>query len=124
MDVAAYQKRIKDWVIRTFGEALFTDRRERAARVVEEAIELAQAEGLNLLEVDLISMRVYSRPAGEVSQEAAGLSVCLLAYADTAGMDLDAVTLTEIERIESVPVEKFRRKQAEKAAAGTARAAE
>lgn len=66
--------------------------------------------------------RVYARPAGEVEQEAGGLTVCLLAWAAGRETSLAACTVREVERIERPEtVEKIRRKQAEKAAAGTAR---
>lgn len=119
----AYGKRISQWVRRAFGNDAMTSKEERTARVVEEAIELAQAEGLHSDFVRRVLDRVYSRPAGEPEQEAAGLTVCLLAWAESRRVDLRAVALTEIERIEQPEVTaKIQRKQAEKAAAGTGNA--
>jgi len=66
--------------------------------------------------------RTYSRPVGEPSQEAAGLMVTLLAWAEATGIDLAAVTLAEVERIEQPGVmARIQLKQREKAAAGTGR---
>jgi hypothetical protein len=116
-----YRQRIRRWITSTFGVQSGIDRRERASRVVEEAVELAQAEGLGAGAVARIARRVYSRPKGEPSQEAAGLGVCLIAWANAAGLNLDAAIRKEVDRIESIPACHFRAKQTEKAAAGTGR---
>ena len=112
--------RVGGWVVSTFSEAALADRKERAARMVEEAIELAQAEGLWLDETSTIMTRVYSRPTGETKQELGGLMVTTLALCAGLKIDLIAVTIDEIERIEKPEViAKIRAKQAEKALAGT-----
>ena len=112
--------RVGGWVVSTFSEAALADRKERAARMVEEAIELAQAEGLWLDETSTIMTRVYSRPTGETRQELGGLMVTTLALCAGLKIDLIAVTIDEIERIEKPAViAKIRAKQAEKALAGT-----
>jgi len=66
------QERILTWAIDTFGEVA-KNPHERAARLVEEAIEVAQAVGLPLDTVDIIAGRVYSRPPGELAQEIGNL---------------------------------------------------
>lgn len=114
------QARICAWLRTRFGEAVMESRHERAARILEEAAELAQAEGMDRAFADRVLARVFSRPPGHPSQEAAGVAVTLLAWAAVAGVDVDAAALAEVERIERLPVEHFRRKHAEKAAAGTA----
>jgi hypothetical protein len=116
--------RIAEWVRSRFGERCLMDRRERAMRVVEEAIELGQAEGVTQADVVRIAVRVYSRPVGEAGQEAAGVQVCLLAWAIAADANLDVLTRHEVERIERVPAEVSRAKHNAKAAAGTAIRAE
>lgn len=119
--LGGYQKRVAAWVRLAFGEKAMADRWERIARVVEEAIELAQAEGLDDEDVYRILKRVYNRPIGLGSQEVGGLMVTLLAWAESSSTDLTAVTLTEIERIEDpATMARIRLKQEEKAAAGTA----
>ena len=122
MDSRRLARRIGSWVRRAFGEAAMTDRWERTARVLEEALELAQAEGLTAADVQRVLDRTYSRPVGEPSQEAAGLMVTLLAWAEATGTDLATVTLAEVERIEQpVVMARIQLKQREKAAAGTGR---
>ena len=122
MDTSRLACRIGSWVRRLFGEEAMTDHWERTARVLEEALELAQAEGLTAADVQRMLDRTYSRPVGEPSQEAAGLMVTLLAWAEATGTDLATVTLAEVERIEQPEVmARIQLKQAEKAAAGTGR---
>lgn len=112
--------RVRAWIVSTFGEPLLLNRRERAARVVEEAVELAQAEGVSPELVRRIAERVYSRPPGSIAQEVAGLMVTLLGHSASAGIDPEVVTLQELERIERPEIAAaIRAKQAEKAHAGT-----
>lgn len=87
-------------------------------RVVEEAIELAQASELTKWDIYTIARHVYSRPIGEVSQEHAGVMVSLLASATANGLDLELITDAEIRRIWAVPKEKLLEKQAFKNNAG------
>ena len=114
------QRRVCDWLRERYGIGVLLDRRERAARVLEEAAELAQAEGVDLAQADRILVRAFTRPIGEPEQEGAGVGVTLLAWAAAAEVDLERITRAEVERIEGLSVEHCRRKHAEKAAAGTA----
>lgn len=112
--------RVRNWIVRAFGEAILLNRAERAARVLEEAAELAQAEGVTPEWARRIVERCYSRPKGVAAQELAQLMVVVLGHSASAGIDVEAVTLAEIERIEQPAViARIRLKQAEKAAAGT-----
>lgn len=112
------QARVASWVEACFGTAAQADRRERIMRVLEEATELAQAEGVELELVQRVAPVVYSRPAGKPQQEAGGVMVTMLAYAAAAGFSLDAAEVAEIERIHAKTPEHFRQRQAEKAALG------
>lgn len=40
------QTTVGDWVVRAFGAAVASSQRERAARLLEESLELSQAAGL------------------------------------------------------------------------------
>lgn len=115
-----FQLRICDWLRYSFGNEVLESRPERAARVLEEAAELAQAEGVDIAQADRILVRAYGRPAGEPSQEAAGVAITLLAWAAVADVDLERVARAEVNRIEGLPVEALRRKHAEKVTAGIA----
>ncbi len=112
-------KKIVTWVAGTYGRASLMDRKNRAARVVEEALELFQSEGGTPEEADKIAKRTFSRPVGEPRQEAAGVQFTLLAYGYAANIDPVEACAEEVARVTAMPVEHFRAKQREKFAAGT-----
>lgn len=111
---------VGEWAAKTFGIELSMDVGERVDRVFEEAAELAQAEGRTQERMARILAHVFSRPAGNTVQEAAGVAVTLLAYGDAKGISIRAVEADEIARIALLPAEHFRARQSEKAAAGVA----
>lgn len=102
------------WCASRFGVEAFTNRRERAARVLEEAIELAQAEGVPIEKSRRIMEVVYSKPVGEPSQEAAGIMTTLMGWAAATDHDIEKVTRDEIDRIHALPLDYFARKKVEK----------
>jgi hypothetical protein len=115
----ADQKEVLAWAVRSFGEvACNCD--ERAARLAEEAIEIAQAEGVSLEVIVRIASRVYSRPAGDLWQELGGLGITAMAFAESVGLSLSDCTEREWHRVLSKSPEWWERKHAEKVAAGTA----
>lgn len=96
----------------------------RCLRFIEEALELAQAYGLEksliLRQID----EVYSRPLGQVPQEVGGVGVTLMAFCESINLNVEGAILREIDRINSKPVEHFQARQKEKMAKGLAPAAE
>lgn len=112
------QHRCFDWVMRTFGSAVATDVKERAARVAEEAIELAQVEGISAEMVKAIVDRVYARPPGDARQEVAGVEFTLAVYAFVREIDPEIELVKELQRVEGMPPEHFRKKHREKQEAG------
>lgn len=117
----ARQERVKAWVRDCFGQSVMVDRFERIMRVLEEATELAQAEGIPIDVVQRVAPVVYTRPPGRPEQEAGGVMVTMLAYAAAAGFSLDEAETAEIARIHTKTPEHFRKRQAEKAALGISR---
>lgn len=120
-ELEGMQSRVWRWVVSTFGEPTAADVSERAMRFTEEALELAQSVGMS----DATALRlvdyVWSRPAGEPSQEVGGTMVTLLTLAEQHGLDVLASALTEIARIETPEViAKCQRHQAEKESQGMA----
>ena len=119
------QKRIGCWVEETLscehaeaGLSSLPWRKERAVRFVEEAIELAQAIGVDREQLHRLVDYVMDRPVGEVAQEVGGSMLTLYAVSEACGVDADAQALREIERVETPEVRaKVRRRQAEKRAA-------
>jgi len=92
--------------------------RERVMRVLEEALELAQAEGVTSEEAHRLTEYVFGRPLGDPLQELGGVRLTLLGYAAARGVSADEAELTELQRVLSKDPEHFRRRNAEKKAAG------
>lgn len=113
------QGRVMRWLRECFGEDVASNRAERAARVLEEACELAQAEGVGVAQVGAICHRVYGRPVGIPEREGAGVMVAMLGWAGASWVDLDLLVEGEVARIESIGVEEWRRRHQAKADAGT-----
>ncbi len=108
------EDRVAHWVRTRLG-AENLHHRERSMRLLEEAIELAQAEGITPDQVAKQVAHVFARPSGEPSQEAAGIAVCLLGWCAATGNSLLDLAHREIERIEAKPVEQIRGSLARKA---------
>lgn len=111
--------KVLKWAYDSFGE-IALNRDERAARMVEEAIEVAQVESVPLEIVQRIAARVYSRPVGNLGQEIGGLMLGLYALAGNTDIDIHAEFEKEFARVKSKPRDWWTRKHAEKVEAGTA----
>lgn len=96
------EERVAEWVRTRLGGGAMNPR-ERALRLLEEACELAQAEGVP---EDLAAKQVahvYSRPPGESRQEAGGVAVTLMGWCASTGHRLEDLAVAELERIERRP---------------------
>lgn len=113
----ANQKAVYQWAVDTFGEHA-TIKTERAARLVEESIELAQAVGLPHGIITKLTERVYSRPVGDVPRELGGVVLTVLAAAECLGLSAAEEGRREFDRVLNLPKDHFQRKVAEKEAAG------
>lgn len=118
-ELTHWTKRCVDWVRSTYGAASLYSLENRALRVLEEAVELAQAENISQEQVARVVARAYSRPVGEPSQEVAGTFFTLLVYARVKGVEPIRALATEVLRVEAMDPEHFRAKQQDKIAAGT-----
>ncbi|TXN08938.1 hypothetical protein FV222_00260 [Methylobacterium sp. WL103] len=112
------QRRMTDWVKRCFGDGVADSLEERGARLYEEACELAQACGLKEEVAARISKRVWANPPGEIAQEIGGVSTTLLVLAENRNLSADVCEQMEMERVESLPADHFRKRHAAKTAAG------
>lgn len=108
-------KAFLSWAIETFGPVA-AHRDERAARFIEEAIELAHAEGLAHETVQRILARVYSRPAGVVAKEIGQAMATLECLAENAGLSADAECEREFARVKDIPQEEWTRRHDAKVA--------
>ena len=103
-DRSTKQSRVASWVRSVFSEKESIDIPERALRTAEEALELAQACGVDAATLHRLVDYVMGRPAGKPAQEIAGTMVTLYAMAGALGVDADAVFEVELERIQQPEV--------------------
>ena len=118
------QRIVHDWAVKTFGmpppNAEITWRQERVRRLLEEAIELAQAEGITFLGVSRLADHVFSKPRGEPVAEAGAVGLTLLAYCEAAGISADGAEMNELDRVLAMPAAEHRVRRDAKIAAGVA----
>lgn len=91
-------QKVLEWAVGVFGPVA-TDRRERAVRLVEEAVEVAQAEGVPLEILERVARRCYSRPVGNVVDELGAVVLTLEALASNIGVDLEEAGDRELARV-------------------------
>ena len=104
----------RDWAIRCFGKAHVDNKTICALRLVEEAIEYAQAIGVPEISVALVTKAVYERPKGEPYQELGGVLMTATVAATTQYWDPDDVFETELRRVLAKPTEHFAARNREK----------
>jgi|HubBroStandDraft_5_1064220.scaffolds.fasta_scaffold228688_1 hypothetical protein len=115
MTIRTCQAYVVEWVKSVFGETVAADKKERTLRFVEEAVELAQAVGLEVHVVHRLVDYVFSREKGVPPQEVAGCLVTLFAAAAANGIDVQEQFAIELDRIRQPEViERCRRRQNEK----------
>ena len=115
--IAELQNRVAEWVKTRIGEAHMQPR-ERAMRLLEEALELAQAEGITEDMIRDQAEHVFCRPAGTPVNEAGGVAICLLGWCASTNSQLLSIIASEIMRIENKPIDQIRGSLARKADAG------
>jgi hypothetical protein len=115
----ARQRAVLQWVGDTFGPLALAPY-ERAQRVLEEAVELGQAEGLTPERARAVVDHVYGKPPGDPAQEAGGLGVTLLAYCEARGLSADGEEVREFRRVLAIDPAHFRARHNVKADAGIA----
>lgn len=109
---------IYNWTVAMFGSARATSKKERAFRFIEEAIELAQALGLNHEEVVAVVNRNYQVDAGDVAKELAQTQFTLYALAESIGEDAEGLCRSELSRVRQYPKEYWEARQQRKVDAG------
>jgi NTP pyrophosphatase (non-canonical NTP hydrolase) len=119
MDIQFWQDEIRNFVHRVWGEKAMVSLPERSARIVEEAVELAQAHQVPQSVIYSIIDRVYSRPMGNPAEEAGDVMFTLLAYTSSSKDDIEAVLAARLERVWDIPVEDLRERHKQKREAGT-----
>jgi NTP pyrophosphatase (non-canonical NTP hydrolase) len=112
------QGQVAEWCSAAFGSEHASSIPQRAVRLLEEAIELAQAAGVPRPMAENLLGFIYCKPAGELHQEIGGVSLCILALATAAGLSAEAEEVREIERVMSKPLEWFAARNKAKNLAG------
>ena len=103
-----------DWAVRCFGIDHVQNRQVRALRLVEEAVELCQAVGVQEVMVGQVTKNVYQRPPGDVYQELGGVMMTATVFALSTGVDPDQAFLDELRRVLNKSVENFAKRNREK----------
>lgn len=102
------------WAVRAFGNAHVSNPRLRALRLLEEAIELAQAEGIQRHMIDHCTEIVYGRPVGHADQEIGGVLMTAAVYCHCKGLNIENSLRIELNRVLSKPIEHFSQRNKEK----------
>lgn len=114
------QRTVIEWAERCFGRKTVRQDDERALRLLEEAMEVAQALDVSQERCVALLDHVYGRPAGTIDREIGGVCVTLLALCEHLGHSADLCERHEISRILSLSPGHFAERQAAKARAGVA----
>lgn len=99
-----YQAGVRKWMNECFTPATVTNKRERAFRFLEEALELFQAMGCSQEEAQELLTYVFGRPVGEVAQEVGGVMTTLAALCNAADVNLNQAAVLELNRVNSPEV--------------------
>lgn len=114
-----YQAGVRKWMEECFTPATVTNKRERAFRFLEEALELFQAMGCSQEEAAELLTYVFGRPVGEVGQEVGGVMTTLAALCNAADVNLNQAAVLELNRVNSPEVmAKIRAKRANRVVPG------
>lgn len=114
----ARQAETHAWCVAAFGDHDARSIPQRGLRLMEEAIETAQACGCDPAILHRLIDHVYAKPIGELRQELGGLGVTLLGLAEAAGISADEAERAEIARVRAKPLAHFAARNAAKTAAG------
>ena len=93
-----YQLRVEDWLNACFPHEVRTDRQERNHRFLEEALELAQANGCSKEHAIALVDYVYSRPEGRPELEVGGVMVTLASLCSATEIDMNEAGDNELKR--------------------------
>lgn len=98
MKIVTYQGQVEDWLEACFPADVRRDRRERNHRFLEEALELAQANGCSRDDAAALVEYVFNRPIGEPQSEVGGVLVTLASLCSALGIDMDEAGDRELAR--------------------------
>lgn len=96
--LSSYQQRVERWLDACFPPAVRSDRAERTHRFLEEALELAQANGCSRDDALALVEYVFGRPVRRPDQEVGGVMVTLAGLCSASGINMDDAGDRELER--------------------------
>ncbi len=100
-------RRMLEWAHSVFGECVLR-RKERALRLLEEAMELAQAEDVDAGQASGLLARVWTRPAGDPVREFDQVAATLETYGALVGISVDEGAEREWRRVQTLDVADLR----------------
>jgi len=113
MSTNSFQEKVWQWVVSCFPPSAHSDVNERSHRFLEEALELAQANGCSRDDAHELVEYVFGREKGDIVQETGGVMVTLAALCNANGVDLNDAGERELDRNWS-RINRIRAKQAAK----------
>lgn len=96
--ITSFQERVEAWLEACFPPAVRSDRGERTHRFLEEALELAQANGCSRADALALVEYVYGRPQGDPAQEVGGVMVTLASLCSATDLNMDHAGDTELAK--------------------------
>jgi hypothetical protein len=112
------QAKLVVWGTECFGAEHMADRKVRALRLMEEAIEFSQAVEAPIEQCRKLVDYVYSRPPGKPTQELGGIGVTWLVAAAALGESAAEALRCEMERIAKKLPSHFAKRNQQKLDAG------
>lgn len=97
-EITSYQSRVEKWLEACFPASVRSDRGERTHRFLEEALELAQANGCSRDDAFALVDYVFGRPSGQPEQEVGGVMVTLASLCSASNINMDDAGNRELER--------------------------
>lgn len=116
MKIKKFQELYNTAVRKLLGDDAVDNTQERNHRFIEEAIELVQANGMSKSAVMALVDHVFSKPVGEIKQEAGGVLATFTTLCVQADIDIDEIAQDELDWADSISVEWFRARQSRKPA--------
>jgi hypothetical protein len=96
--IRSFQERVEAWLEACFPLEVRSNRSERTHRFLEEALELAQANGCSRADALALVDYVFGRPKGDPAQEVGGVMVTLASLCSATGLNMDQAGDVELSK--------------------------
>ena len=97
-EITSYQSRVEKWLEACFPLSVRLDRSERTHRFLEDALELAQANGCTRADALALVDYVFGRPSGQPAQEVGGVMVTLASLCSASNINMNEAGDGELDR--------------------------